>query len=277
MQTIGERLEEARKKKGISIREAAEATKIRGDYLSKFESNHFDIGLTEIYTRGFLRTYANFLKVPSDRIINDYAALGRGEVRPRQPSREIYGRMDISVATAEGENAPAAPPEPAAAAEPSHANRGPSRSRPGSSLPQGLDPALVFKYGIRAAGVVVVLLLLWCVKSFFFSGSSAAKSSAGATTAAATAPKGPTVTIIGIRPVQVTVRRQNADQSDGEIVFTGALGAGETRTVPRVSALYIEADVPDNLDFELNGRRYNLGQSLAGFGPTYKKGSLPAP
>ncbi len=58
MQTIGERLEEARKKKGISLREAAEATKIRGDYLQKFEGNHFDIGLTEIYVRGFLRTYA---------------------------------------------------------------------------------------------------------------------------------------------------------------------------------------------------------------------------
>src|SRR6185437_7799194 len=100
MQTIGERLEEARKKKGISIREAAEATKIRGDYLQKFESNQFDIGLTEIYTRGFLRTYASYLKVPPDRIMNDYAALGRADIRPRQPSREIYGRMDISVTTA---------------------------------------------------------------------------------------------------------------------------------------------------------------------------------
>ena len=43
MQTIGERLEEARKRKGISIREAAENTKIRGDYLQKFEANTFDI------------------------------------------------------------------------------------------------------------------------------------------------------------------------------------------------------------------------------------------
>src|SRR4051812_41382222 len=122
MQTIGERLEEARKKKGISIREAAEATKIRGDYLQKFESNQFDIGLTEIYARGFLRNYANYLKLPAERILNDYAALGRGEVRPRQPSREIYGRLDISVATAgetsdratpPAENAPGAEPTPA--------------------------------------------------------------------------------------------------------------------------------------------------------------------
>src|SRR5213078_2845434 len=113
MQTIGERLEEARKKKGISIREAAEATKIRGDYLQKFESNLFDIGLTEIYTRGFLRTYANFLKVPADRLLNDYAALGRGDVRPRQPNREVYGRMDISVAHAEGAGAAATDTVPA--------------------------------------------------------------------------------------------------------------------------------------------------------------------
>jgi cytoskeleton protein RodZ len=56
MQTIGERLEEARKRKGISIREAAEATKIRGDYLHKYENNQFDIKLPEIYVRGFLRT-----------------------------------------------------------------------------------------------------------------------------------------------------------------------------------------------------------------------------
>src|SRR5688572_14310444 len=135
MQTIGERLEEARKKKGISIREAAEATKIRGDYLQKFESNHFDIGLTEIYTRGFLRTYANFLKLPADRILNDYAALGRGDVRPRTPNREVYGRMDITVASTGAPESTATTEEAAPAPEPSHANRGPQRARTGSSLP----------------------------------------------------------------------------------------------------------------------------------------------
>lgn len=109
MQTIGERLEEARKK-GISIREAAEATKIRGDYLQKFEGNHFDIGLTEIYTRGFLRNYANFLKLPGDRVLSDYSALGSGEARPRQPSRDAYSRIDISVASAGELSDRAAPP-----------------------------------------------------------------------------------------------------------------------------------------------------------------------
>jgi cytoskeleton protein RodZ len=99
MQTIGERLEEARKRKGISIREAAEATKIRGDYLHKFESNQFDIKLPEIYVRGFIRIYANFLKLPGDKLVNDYLSLGIGEggrSHGRGLNREIYGKMEVT-------------------------------------------------------------------------------------------------------------------------------------------------------------------------------------
>jgi len=101
MQTIGERLEDARKKKGISIREAADLTKIRGEYLQKFEGNQFDLGLSEIYVRGFLRNYAHFLHVPAERLLNDYGALARKDGRARGPSREVYGRMDLSISSAE--------------------------------------------------------------------------------------------------------------------------------------------------------------------------------
>src|ERR1043166_5112624 len=195
MQTIGERLEEARKKKGISIREAAEATKIRGDYLQKFESNHFDIGLTEIYTRGFLRTYANYLKLPSDRIVNDYAALGRGEVRPRQPSREVYGRMDISIATADSSDRNAPPSD--GAPEPSPANRGPQRPRPGSSLPTGLDPVVVFKY-VKIVGVVVIIVLVfWILKALLFTGGKSSQTGQSSTT------QGPVIGVIALRPVEI--------------------------------------------------------------------------
>ena len=85
MQTIGERLEEARKRKGISVREAAELTKIRSDYLQKFESNTFEIGLPPLYVRGFIRTYARFLELDPERITSDVDALwlqGRHELGP---------------------------------------------------------------------------------------------------------------------------------------------------------------------------------------------------
>ena len=46
---IGQKLEVARNRKGISLREASESTKIRGDYLSSFEAGNFDINLPEVY------------------------------------------------------------------------------------------------------------------------------------------------------------------------------------------------------------------------------------
>lgn len=263
MQTIGERLEEARKKKGISIREAAEATKIRGDYLQKFEGNHFDIGLTEIYTRGFLRTYANYLKLPSDRIISDYAALGRGETRPRQPNREVYGRMDISVAHADAADRNAPPPEPVA--EPSPANRGPNRPRPGSSLPTGPDPAVIFKY-VKIGGIVVIsVLLLWIIKALFFSSPTPPP-----------APRGPTFGLVALRPVQITVALPSPSNpmADGEIIYAKTLTAGVTVRVPWPGKIYVTAVPPENVDIILGNQRQNLAEIL---GPGENRGRLEAP
>ena len=265
MQTIGERLEEARKKKGISIREAAEATKIRGDYLQKFEGNHFDIGLTEIYTRGFLRTYANYLKLPADRIINDYSALGRGESRPRQPNREVYGRMDISIATAEQPERATPPTEPAA--DPSPAGRGPTRPRTASVLPTGPDPAVVFRYLKIGGAVVIVVLLGFIVKALFFSGDGAS-----VTRSTPTAVRGPTFGLVALAPVQVTVRRKNADGTDGEFLFSGLVSPGDTKIVQRPGAVYVEANVPENLMLEINGRRVPMGLPAGVI-----RGELPPP
>jgi cytoskeleton protein RodZ len=276
MQTIGERLEEARKKKGISIREAAEATKIRGDYLQKFETNHFDIGLTEIYTRGFLRTYANFLKLPGERILNDYAALGRGDVRPRQPNREVYGRMDITVATAGEASDRAAPPADGAADAPAGGQPQPRYPRGSSSLPTGPDPAVVFKY-IKWGGAGAVALLVVILAWNLIGSSKPATPAPNPAPVSAPAPRGPVIGLYAVRPVKVTVLKRNADETEGEVYFSGFLAAGESRTVARPGALYVEADAPENLELEINGRRMNFGQMLAQFGPGYKRGQLPAP
>ena len=259
MQTIGERLEEARKKKGISVREAAEATKIRGDYLQKFESNHFDIGLTEIYTRGFLRTYSNFLKLPADRILNDYTALGRGEVRPRQPNREVYGRMDISVGNPEpaGEAAPpAAESQPAdpGSARPTHA-----RSRSATSLPSGPDPAVVFRY-IKWGGIAVIgLISLLIIKSMIgdrSAPSSRQAASAPASTATPRVPGERSMTLHALDVVMVRVNRK-LGETEGEELYNGTLRRGQDQTVTFSGSIYIWFSAGENLEIEVNGKRYN--------------------
>ncbi len=89
MQTIGERLQEARKKKNITIREAAEATKVRGEFLAYFEDNHFDINLPEIYCKGFVKLYAKYLGLDEEQIGIDYNAYKMGSVRvSHSPRRE---------------------------------------------------------------------------------------------------------------------------------------------------------------------------------------------
>ena len=48
MQTLGQKLEEARTKKGISIREASESIKVRSDFLLHFENNEFNFNLNNM-------------------------------------------------------------------------------------------------------------------------------------------------------------------------------------------------------------------------------------
>lgn len=273
MQTIGERLEEARKKKGISIREAAEATKIRGEYLGKFEGNTFDIGLTEIYTRGFLRNYANFLKLPADRILNDYAALGRSEVRPRQPSREVYGRMEISVASAsESEDRSAPPAEATADPAAARGDAKPRVSRGGTALPTGPDPAVVFKY-IKWGGIgVVALIALFTLKSLFTSSAPTPARPAPATAntpapaAATPASAGPFYTLIALDTAFVRVTHRVGADGDGDEIFKGTLSKGQSQIIPWIGPQNVWASAGENVQLEFNGRRFPVGFTGYGHG-----------
>jgi len=274
MQTIGERLEDARKRKGISIREAAEATKIRGDYLQRFEGNQFDLGLAEIYVKGFLRSYSHFLNLPADRIINDFNALGLGSAgRARTPSREVYGRMDLTVATT-GESGTQDPGTPPAGGEPPSAppRRHPAAfARGGGNLHNstGMDPALVTKIVLGVVGVVVVVLVIWGLKSMF-SGNERASP----VPTASNVPAAPeeTITIIAIAPTTVEVTVKNPDGTAGAVLLPRtALVRNEQRVVPWRSALYIYSSVTENVRIEVRGTRVALEPSAD------KRNLLPAP
>lgn len=247
MQTIGERFEEARKRKGVSIREAAEATKIRGDYLQKFEGNQFDIDLSEIYVKGFLRSYSSFLKLPADRILADYAALGHRESGPRQPSREVYGRMDVSIATADERTEP-----PSAATSPVLEPRIP-RGRTNLPASPLIQPALIFRGGIAIAIALVALLAFWGVRSLMSEGPAAPAPAP----AAAVAPAAPdaVVSVGALDAVRIKVVRQ----SDGAELYQGPLERGERRDYPNVP-LYLTSNALESVEIVYKGRHYGTGQ-----------------
>lgn len=267
MQSIGERLEEARKRKGISIREAAEATKIRSDYLHKFESNQFDIRLPEIYVRGFLRTYANYLKLPADKIVSDYNALGLNTPPAQRPlNREVYGRIDLGVASApkpekEGKETPAQP-QPAPPAEPA-AVRNPATFVPNSGGSPSLDRGLLMKLGgMGLAAIVVIGLLIWLIFGRDSRSSVANPVPSGGDSVWVQPQSGePIVRLLALDRVQVTVTLSDS----GTVLFQGALPRGDRRDVPHRGKLHIVSDQPENLRLVIGGKEWPLQDSRGNF------------
>lgn len=241
MQTIGERLEEARKRKGVSVREASEATKIRSDYLHKLESNGFDLNLPEIYVRGFLRNYAVYLKLNPEKLLADYKLQPSGEARSsRRDGREIYGRMDLEQP---------AQPEPAAPAEPGAAEPTPAQPpRPrfpaaiGASLPP-INPAWLIKGGIAAIAVILVVAVI------YFGVKSISGGSSKPTISVTPVPER-TITFFAREPVRIKVVRD----FDGSELYQGPLAKGDSRSFPMRGRLTLTADRIENIQVEENGR-----------------------
>jgi hypothetical protein len=69
---IGASLEEARNRAGLSIDEAADATKIRVKYLAALEAEDWAVLPSTAYAKGFLRTYARMLGLDADELVDAY-------------------------------------------------------------------------------------------------------------------------------------------------------------------------------------------------------------
>src|SRR2546423_6204642 len=91
MQAIGERLREARMRQGLDITEVEVATKIRAKYLRALENDEFTMLPGSTYVRSFLRTYAEYLGLDAQLLVEEFRAQheprGEGEVHLAPPAR----------------------------------------------------------------------------------------------------------------------------------------------------------------------------------------------
>ncbi len=83
MAEIGNSLREARIRKGLTIKDVEDATKIRAKYLEALEEDDFEVMPGPVFAKAFLRTYAAFLKLDADGILEDYRR--SHEVRREEP------------------------------------------------------------------------------------------------------------------------------------------------------------------------------------------------
>jgi cytoskeletal protein RodZ len=79
VEKIGERLRNARELKKLSIKDIAKETNISYRYLEAIEDEEFEKIPGETYIIGFLRTYAEFLKMDGDEIVQGYKGYKIGE------------------------------------------------------------------------------------------------------------------------------------------------------------------------------------------------------
>lgn len=69
LQTLGALLRERREQRGASLADVEKATRIRQKYLAAIEADEWHLLPGEVVGRGFLRNYANFLRLDADGLI----------------------------------------------------------------------------------------------------------------------------------------------------------------------------------------------------------------
>jgi len=77
MLTVGQYLRELREQRKMSIEEVSRATRVPMASVERIEADRFDELPGEVFVRGFLKSYARALGVPSDEVLARYTASRR--------------------------------------------------------------------------------------------------------------------------------------------------------------------------------------------------------
>ncbi len=274
MQSIGERIEEARKRKGISLREAAEATKIRSDFLSSIEQNKFDFDLPDIYKRGFLKNYARYLKIDPDKIIAEYNAQQLTKARSsKRGGSELFGSME-----AKNDEDITNPAQSHADEDPAPLGRIKTRHRPGSAdlheedeIDDESDKIFYLKAGALCLGVLALIIIIFGLAQAILGSDKPADLESESNRPVITDNSSPsgngsltersqtvspqdqqdTFNLIASGIVYVIVRQKD----DSKEIYRGTLSEGETISLAKTGPADIVFTVAENLIIEHNGER----------------------
>ncbi|HEU4736877.1 MAG TPA: helix-turn-helix domain-containing protein [Solirubrobacterales bacterium] len=157
---VGAVLRKARNRRKIELAEVEAATRIRLRYLRAIEDEEWDVLPDGFYRRGFIRTYAAFLGLDGERLVEDYRASvepwHRAESEQRSPAAAdaVPGRFRaplaglavvagviavaalaiVAIPSGGGEDPPAPPPPGPPAERPAQAEKSPAARTTGVSV-----------------------------------------------------------------------------------------------------------------------------------------------
>jgi len=95
--TAGDRLREARAKMSLSLKQAAEQTRIRADYLEALETMDARGLPARTYAIGYLRTYASFLSLDPAGVVEQFKREVDTETGRAEPTTVVQTRKPIKL------------------------------------------------------------------------------------------------------------------------------------------------------------------------------------
>jgi cytoskeletal protein RodZ len=90
---IGRMLELARRERGLSLHQVEQATKIRARYLWELEHENFDV-LPAVYVQGSLKTYANFLGLDGEALVQELRRRQASHTATQDPAYAEHPKSD---------------------------------------------------------------------------------------------------------------------------------------------------------------------------------------
>jgi transcriptional regulator with XRE-family HTH domain len=99
IKTLGERLRGIREKAGVSIEEIAKVTKVNKKYLEYIEADDYDNLPSDVYVKGFLRNYSNFLGIEAKDVLRIYKKERGIQVNIKKPKAQDSKKKKIKIPT----------------------------------------------------------------------------------------------------------------------------------------------------------------------------------
>ncbi len=254
MKELGEYLVQMREARGVTLETVAEATRINIVYLRALEEGNYDILPAEIYVRGFLISYAEFLGVDSNELLRRYES-----DRPKQKKRIFSIKEQPSVSSPK---------------TPSREGETKEKKMSFSELWHSLKAIPAVAYIVALAVIVLGVVILISLKgekapetlaeaivgdttfqsvSFAPSDEDIAQhiriviDSVNAAQALSIA-ESLTFTIRAIQPVSMYIELDHVKKA-----FKGIMAAGEKKSWRAKNSIYIETSNPSLLRISVNG------------------------
>ena len=76
---MGSTFRAEREKRGLTIKDIERETSIRAKYLEALEQGKYDVLPSEVYVKGFIRNYADFLHLDAEKLVQEYREEIHGE------------------------------------------------------------------------------------------------------------------------------------------------------------------------------------------------------